>query len=221
MNADSYRLQDQFLDAFFSSQLKSAFYLTGGTALARFYFHHRESIDIDLFTNQKDVNFDDVNKTVLRIGSEYGWRLMTQVSADSFLQYIFIDSNGIQLKIDIVRDIPVHFGDIKVEKNIHIDALENIGSNKITAIFGRTDAKDYIDLYWILHNTNLTFDYLYELAKKKDAGLIELYFSYALAHVRDVTLFPVMMLPFEWNKISEYFLKLSEQMLLRVKPYEK
>jgi hypothetical protein len=31
-----------------------------------------------------------------------------------------------------------------------VDALENIGANKITAIFGRTDAKDFVDLYFIL-----------------------------------------------------------------------
>lgn len=137
------------------------------------------------------------------------------------MQYIFVDTNHSQLKIDIVRDIPVHFGNIKIEKNIRIDALENIGSNKITAIFGRSDAKDYIDLYWILHKTDLTFNYLYNLAKKKDIGLTELYFSYALAHVSQVTIFPVMILPLEWKKITEYFLKLSQQMLIRVKPEEK
>lgn len=215
---DNYVLQDQFLDAFFSSQLKQAFYLTGGTALARFYFHHRKSIDLDFFTNQKDVNFDEVNRVALRIASDFGWRLQSQITTNTFLQYIFVDANQMQLKIDIVRDIPVHFGDIKVEKNIRIDSLENIGSNKITAILGRTDAKDYIDLYWILKKTDFTFDHLFELAKKKDAGLTELYFSYALAHARDVTVFPVMLVPLEWEKIVEYFIKLSEQLLLRVKP---
>src|SRR3989338_2585528 len=209
MTADNYHLQDQFLEAFFSTQFAPLFYLTGGTALTRFYFQHRTSIDLDLFTNQKDVNFNDVNRTVLHIGSDFEWSLKTQVSADSFLQYIFVGANSRQLKIDIVRDIPVHFGDIKVKKNIRIDSLENIGSNKITAIFGRTDAKDYIDLYWILHKTDLTFENLYDLSKKKDLGLTELYFSYALAHVRDVTIFPVMILPLEWKKITEYFLKLS------------
>lgn len=220
MADDNYVLQDQFLDAFFSSQLKPAFYLTGGTALARFYFHHRKSIDLDLFTNQKDVRFDEVNRVVLRIGSDVGWQLKNQVTADAYLQYIFFDTNDSQLKIDIVRDIPVHFGEIKVQKNIRIDTLENIGSNKITAVLGRTDAKDFIDLYWILHTTNFTFDQLFEMAQKKDAGLTEFYFSYALAHVRNLTIFPTMTAPLEWEKIVEYFIKLSEQILTRVKPKE-
>lgn len=220
MTDDNYHLQDQFLDAFFRSRLKSVFYLTGGTALARFYFHHRKSIDLDLFTNQKDVSFDEVNRVVFRIGSNLGWNLKSQITTNEFLQYIFVDANGMQLKIDIVRDIPVHFGDIKEEGSMRIDALENIGSNKITAIFGRTDAKDFIDLYWILQKSNFTIDHLFDLAKKKDAGLIELYFSYALAHVHDVTVFPVMLEPLEWEKIKSYFIKLSEYMLSRVKPKE-
>lgn len=45
-------LQDRFLAQFFASAVADSFYLTGGTALARFYFHHRESIDLNLFTNQ-------------------------------------------------------------------------------------------------------------------------------------------------------------------------
>lgn len=217
---DNYLLQDQFLDAFFKSKLRSVFYLTGGTALARFYFHHRKSIDLDLFTNEKDVSFDEVNREALRIGSDFGWQVKSQITTDTFLQYIFVDKNQMQLKVDMVRDIPVHFGDIKEEGGIRIDPLENIGSNKVTAIFGRTDAKDYIDLYWILHKTAFTIDHLFALAQKKDAGLAELYFSYSLAHIRDVTVFPVMIEPLEWETITAYFIKLSEYMLSRVKPEE-
>lgn len=50
MNAN-FALQDRFLGHFFAGPLAEHFYLTGGTALARFYFHHRESLDLDLFTN--------------------------------------------------------------------------------------------------------------------------------------------------------------------------
>ena len=32
------------------------FYLVGGTALSKFYFHHRESYDLDFFTRKFDSN---------------------------------------------------------------------------------------------------------------------------------------------------------------------
>ena len=60
-------LQDRFLALFFTNAVADSFYLTGGTALARFYFHHRESIDLDLFTNQRDADFDAVNRAILGI----------------------------------------------------------------------------------------------------------------------------------------------------------
>jgi hypothetical protein len=63
----SFALQDRFLERFFSGPLGEHFYLTGGTALARFYFHHRESLDLDLFTNDPAQDFFQVNREVLGI----------------------------------------------------------------------------------------------------------------------------------------------------------
>ncbi len=60
-------LQDKFLEQFFGSEFGSRFYLTGGTALARFYFQHRDSLDLDLFTNDQSQDFDTVNRTILFI----------------------------------------------------------------------------------------------------------------------------------------------------------
>ena len=103
-------LQDQFLARFFTNAVSDSFYLTGGTALARFYFHHRESIDLDLFTNQLDADFDAVNRAVLGILQALSLRIQSQVTTPTFLQYIFVDASGVTLKVDLVKDVPVHFG---------------------------------------------------------------------------------------------------------------
>ncbi len=124
------------------------------------------------------------------------------------------------MKIDVVKDISVHIGDIILKDSIRIDALENIGSNKITAILGRTEAKDFIDLYWILHETKLTFDELFGYAKQKDLGLNEFYFANALAQVEKLTIFPVMLKQLDQIKMKQYFTTLSEQLLKRIKPQE-
>lgn len=166
-------LQDRFLALFFANALADGFYLTGGTALARFYFYHRESIDLDLFTNQRDADFDAVNRAVLGILQTLSMRIQSQVTTPTFLQYIVVDASGTTLKVDLVKDVPVHFGATRELGGIRLDSLENIGANKVLAVFGRTDAKDFIDLYWILQRTNLMFDDLYALAKEKDLGLIE------------------------------------------------
>ena len=211
-------LQDKFLEQFFKSEFASRFYLTGGTALARFYFHHRESLDLDLFTNDQAQDFDTVNRTILFIAHSLQLGIINQVTTATFLQYIFSGEQNQSLKVDIVKDIPVHFGEKSSEGPVRIDSLENIGSNKVLAIFGRSEAKDFIDLYWILQQTSFTFDHLFELAKEKDLGLNELYFSYALKNVSGITRYPVMLQPLPWEEIVSFFLELSRSLLLRIKP---
>lgn len=211
-------LQDRFLAQFFTSTVADGFYLTGGTALARFYFHHRESIDLDLFTNRPDADFDAVNRAVLGILQTLDLRIQSQVTTAAFLQYIVSDQNGVTLKVDMVRDVPVHFGDMLDINDIRLDSLENIGANKVLAIFGRTDAKDFIDLYWILQRTSLAFDYLYALAKEKDLGLSELYLAYALHSAARIKLFPRMLEPLPWDQIVAFFEVLARNLLLRAAP---
>jgi hypothetical protein len=43
-------LQRDLLDAFFARE--RGFFLTGGAALVGFYLHHRETTDLDLFTEE-------------------------------------------------------------------------------------------------------------------------------------------------------------------------
>lgn len=213
-------LQDQFLARFFTNAVSDSFYLTGGTALARFYFHHRESIDLDLFTNQLDADFDAVNRAVLGILQALSLRIQSQVTTPTFLQYIVVDASGVTLKVDLVKDVPVHFGATREVGGLRLDSLENIGANKVLAVFGRTDAKDFIDLYWILQRTNLVFDDLYAHAKEKDLGLSELYLAFALHSAAKIKLFPRMLEPLPWEQILIYFEELARDLLLRSAPDE-
>lgn len=216
--AVNYHLQDKFLDQFFTSQFEPDFYLTGGTALARFYFHHRESVDLDLFTQNQDIDFAAVNLLVEKIGLAMGFKTVKQVVVNTFLQYIFEDVSGEGLKVDVVKDIPVHFGEFKQEGKVRIDSLANIGSNKVLAIFGRTDHKDFIDLYYILHETDLTFDYLVSLAKQKDVGLTEFYLANSLNQLQTATQMPVLLKALDGGEYKLFYKQLSEDMLSKLKP---
>jgi len=217
MNANI-ALQDRFLEHFFNGPLGKDFYLTGGTALARFYFHHRESLDLDLFTNDFGQDFAHVNQVVLGILHVLKLQITNQVVTDTFIQYIVADQAGISLKVDIVKDVPVHFGELVVKDGIRLDGLQNIGTNKVLAIFGRTDAKDFIDLYWVLQHTDFKFDDLYQQAREKDLGLSELYLAYAFQNVEKIRLFPRMLQPLPWDDVKVLFQALARQLLTRIKP---
>lgn len=214
----NYVLQDRFLALFFSGPLAEHYYLTGGTALVRFYFHHRESLDMDLFTNDQSQDFAQVNRTMLGILHALDLHITSQVTTDTFIQYIVTDPAGGSLKVDLVKDVPVHFGNLVIKDGIRVDSLENIGSNKVLAVFGRTDAKDFIDLYWLLHRTALTFDDLFQLAREKDHGLSEFYLAYALQNIEKVRVYPRMLEPLPWDEIKSFFQALARQLLMRIKP---
>lgn len=219
--AVNYKLQDIFLDKFFSDVLSTDFYLTGGTALARFYFNHRESVDLDLFTNNSKIDFSQISFLANKIGLEMGLKVIQQVTTGTFVQFIFEDVNKSTLKVDLVKDIPVHFGDVKQEGKIKIDSLENIGSNKITAIFGRTDHKDFIDLYYILNETKFTFDQLVSLAKQKDLGLTDFYLANSINQLTTVNQMPVLLKPLDIDRYKDFYQKLSAEILLKIKPEDK
>ena len=214
----NFTLEDRFLEHFFAGPLSEQFYLTGGTALARFYFHHRESLDLDLFTNTWEQDFAQVNQLILGILHTLKLRITSQVVTDTFIQYILADAAGSSLKVDLVKDIPVHFGEIVTKSGVRIDSLENIGSNKVLAVFGRTDAKDFIDLYWILQRTELKFDDLYRQAEQKDSGLSEFYLAYALQNIEKIRLFPYMLEPLAWDEIKAFFQALARTLLTQIKP---
>ncbi len=217
MNAN-FALQDRFLKRFFTGPLGEHFYLTGGTALARFYFHHRESLDLDLFTNDFGQDFAQVHRVILGILHALTLQITSQVVTDTFIQYIVTDPDGNSLKVDLVKDVPVHFGSLVERDGIRLDSLENIGSNKVLAIFGRTDAKDFIDLYWILQHTDLKFNDLYLQAREKDLGLSELYLAYALQNVEKIRLFPRMLQSLPWDDVRAFFQALARDLLRRIKP---
>lgn len=216
----NYNLQDKFLDKFFSSKFAGDFYLTGGTALARYYFNHRESVDLDLFTQNQDVDFNEVNFVVLKILDSLGLIITKQVVTETFLQYICRDSKKSPIKVDLVKDIPVHFGKILIRGKIRLDSLENIGSNKILAILGRTDAKDFVDLYFILNETKLKFDYLFNSAKKKDLGLSELYLASSMRQIEMVNIYPSMLRDLNKTDLVKFYQNLSKKLLTKIKPKE-
>lgn len=217
-NMADYKLQDGFLGLFFSEVFAPEFYLTGGTALSRFYLHHRESDDIDLFTQNQKIDFSHVNSLVLKILNTLKLEIAKQVNTDTFLQYITQDKKGNTLKIDFVKEIPVHFGEFKMIGNTRVDSLENIGSNKVLTVFGRRDAKDFIDLYFILQKTKLKFDYLYNLALQKDLGLTEFYLANSMRQIEEISVYPKMLVKFDKVKLINFYQKLAEKLLLKVKP---
>ena len=212
--------QRSILASFFASPLSQTFFLTGGTALAAFYFAHRDSKDFDFFSIEQ-FSMPQIGELLKAIAEELGASVSEKITTNTYKElYMTHPKNQWVQRIDIVREQPKHFGQIQDIDGVRVDSLENIGSNKVLTLFGRLEPKDYVDFYTIITRSPLTFEALWELAKQKDAGLTEFYFTSSIANVDQMTSWPTMKMPFDHTAMITYYQNLSRELLLRIKPRE-
>ncbi|MBI5144313.1 MAG: nucleotidyl transferase AbiEii/AbiGii toxin family protein [Candidatus Omnitrophica bacterium] len=146
----------------------AGFYLAGGTALSLFYFHHRESLDLDFFT--KDFSRVKAGTVVGYLEKTLGLKaelVGSQMKKDKarLLVYSFGTKDKAVLKIDFVEDLFEVIKPPKIVDGIAVMSIEDIYIRKLFAacgtfgmaeptgkkrfIGGRQDAKDFFDLYFL------------------------------------------------------------------------
>jgi len=158
-------------------KLNTPFYLTGGTALSRYYFHHRFSDDLDLFlNNNKSYNsyVEDVfsaleeNQAVGEYFIDYQRLRKEENYAQFFLKKIISPENmDVELKIDIVA----RYGAFAHSETLGlVDSWRNILSNKLSALF-RYEAKDFVDIWIIAKKKTFHWKEIIPEAKTKEVGV--------------------------------------------------
>lgn len=158
-----YPLQDKVLKVL--GDVKSEFYLTGGTALSRAYLGHRYSDDLDFFVNQND-NFVKLSEEVLRNLSSF--RVTIDIKSETYFSFMVED----KLKIDLVNDSGKHFGEIKKTPLFwQTDNIENILANKLTAIIGRDEPKDVVDIWAISKYQKVNWKEVFTASNSKAVGI--------------------------------------------------
>lgn len=212
--------QIEILKIFFSSSLGQQFFLTGGTALAAFYLGHRLSKDLDLFS-VKEFDSLELQKIIEQIAHKTHSTVTTKVKTQMYNEIYFenVKQGWIQ-RLDLVKDQPILFGERKKVDFAIVDSLENITAGKILAIFGRFEAKDYLDLYFICKKTKIDFLKIFEKTKKKDLGLDEFYFSNMLSEVAKLKDYPKTLKPFNKKELVKFFMELSDKLYQKIKPKE-
>lgn len=144
------------------------FYLAGGTALSLFYFQHRESYDLDFFT--EDFSRVKVEEIISGLAKDLG--LTIELSGEQnkkgfakmMVYSLEIDKDN-SLKIDFVEDVYKLLKPLREVNRIPVLAIEDIylrkiltacGSIAITDSVGRSsfaggrqEAKDFFDLYFL------------------------------------------------------------------------
>jgi predicted nucleotidyltransferase component of viral defense system len=159
-----YRLQDKFLQWWL--QLRLPFYLTGGTALGRYYLRHRYSEDLDFFVNA-DPHFPDYLSNIRKeISKSFQVSVSESLYTSDFAR-LFIQEGQDSLKIEFVNEVDFRAGEPKKIYFGLIDTPVNILSNKLTALISRDEPKDVFDIIHIAMNYSFNWIDICNDAKRK------------------------------------------------------
>lgn len=142
------------------------FYLTGGTALGRFYLNHRFSEDLDFFINNNSNYKKYIKKIAKEIEQEFQLDKTQTVFYDDYSRF-YLNENDVFLKLEFVNDVSYHKGKLNNVYFGKIDTPANILSNKITAIINRDEPKDIYDIIHIALNYNFNWTKVFLDAKNK------------------------------------------------------
>lgn len=157
-------------------ELGLPFYLTGGTALSRFYYDHRFSEDLDFFVNSCDqygryiqIFWDYINKKKDDLRIEIDTEGV--IRSENFTQFVLVHEGETFLQLDFVNDIDVHFAGFQErEQSCPVDSWRNILSNKISALY-RFEPKDYVDVWTIWKHETFEWNDIIGEAKMKEAAI--------------------------------------------------
>jgi len=155
-----YSLQDEVLDVVF--EIEKVFYLTGGTALSRFYHAKRYSDDLDFFTHDSKDFVRALREIRIELSKKFD--IKEEVSSKDFVRFVINNT----LQVDFVNDSVMRYKEpVYLDNGYIIDNIENILANKITAVIGRDNPKDIFDIFLIDKHYQIDWKSILEVAHKK------------------------------------------------------
>ena len=188
----------------FASQLsiRKNFYLSGGTALAEYYIHHRFSEDLDFFSF-KEVSPMAIQIFIKESAKKAGAiRIDFQQSFNRNLVFLHFDSAIVKTEFTYYP-----FTQLEPTKEINglqVDSLIDIAVNKTFTIYQNPRSRDFIDLYLIMRDKKWSFADLRRKARIKfDTHIEPLQMAQQLLEVDRLEDFPRMIkkLPHkEWRE---------------------
>jgi hypothetical protein len=213
-------IQKRILGSFQKAADASYFYLTGGTALAEFYFGHRKSYDLDLFTAEAGLVLPFSRILADRLNSA-GLLVTVTRRFSSFVEFEVICQNE-KTKVQLAYDSPFRFEEpVDSELGVRINDYRDIIVDKFLAFFGRAEPRDAVDLFFILKKE--TMEDIAELAAKKDPGFDLYWLAVALRKVKDfpdeITRWPVeMLVEIDAVELKAQFSRLALEIVENLKP---
>jgi hypothetical protein len=168
---------------------KYGFALAGGYAVSAHGMGARLSGDVDLFTDwNAREDFPDAVDAVIRALEMHGYAVTTVIRSDTFTRLLLTDHDEPQAepeKLELSADwrahppVPLDIGPV-----LHPD---DAVANKMCALFGRAEARDFLDVDAAIQSGQYTRERLLDLAAAADRGFDREIFADALGALHQIT----------------------------------
>ena len=208
-------LQKKTLRIFTNVNRDDNFYFTGETAIAVCYLHHRESDDLDFFTGEL-TSLDPTTRDFEKMLRAAGLSVQIERRQATFVRLLIEQ----ELKVDIALDTPFRLKP-PVQSNIEgikipVDDLEDVAANKMLALFGRAEPRDFVDVYF-LSKEYFDFMEMVQMAAKKDTGFDLYWLAAAMQEAEKIDLLPVKICkPFDLPDMKNFFKEQRIKLLRRI-----
>ncbi len=199
--------QASFLDLFAKNPLLTKrFYLTGGTALSEFYLHHRESEDIDLFS-EDEFPLLPIRSFLGKIAKSCGIQKTEEREFMGLKTFFLTFDDRTVLKVDFN-----YYPFPRIEKGIKfyslfVDSIFDIAVNKIHTISMKPRARDFVDIYCIIKKEGYSVRGLLMAAKAKfDWHIDQFHLGSRFLLAKDQMDFPRMLIPLDPREWQNFFI---------------
>jgi hypothetical protein len=165
------------------------FALAGGYAVSANGMGDRLSGDVDLFTDwQSRGSFPTAVDSVIQCMTEHGYGVSVVTRTETFARLLLTDS--------AVPDSEPEKLELSVDWRAHPPVMLSLGpvlhpddaiANKMCALFGRAESRDFLDVDAALQSGRYHKDRLLELAATSDPGFDRAIFAEALGSLRRIT----------------------------------
>lgn len=159
------------------------FALAGGYAVQAHGFLTRRSEDVDLFTSAGG-DFDTAVLAALAAYREAGLKAEVTLESPGFARLLLTDDDGHSVKVEMGVDWRAH-PPVRLEIGpvLHPD---DAVANKVAALYGRAEVRDFVDVDAVLRSGRYTVDDLIRLAADADPGFDKAMFAVALSALKRI-----------------------------------
>lgn len=185
--------------------LVNNFYLSGGTALAEYYLHHRLSEDLDFFSLE-EIDPMNIQISLKRIQEKAG--IDTIDFQQSFNRNLFFlnHKNGV-IKIEFTYYPFTQIEKPQLTNGIKVDSLIDIAANKTFTIYQQPSSRHFIDLYLIIKIKEWKFPDLIKKARAKfDSPIDPIQMGQQLLKATEALDYPTLLIDLPEKELQGFWL---------------